>query len=87
MVITDKDYGDFDVSLGDDGTMDTVVVVSPVALKMSPVLLTCNGASQEIRYSTEYGAMFRDDDGAMTDEGFKELAEESVDAYIDQYLI
>ena len=76
MIITDDYYGNFDVSLGDDGTLDTVIIVQPP-----------NGKCEEIRYSTEYGAHFRDDTGAMTDIGFEELAEEAVDAYIEQYLV
>ena len=71
MIITNDYYGDFDVSLGDDGTLDTVIVVQ------SP-----SGECKEIRFSTEYAAMFRDDTGAMTEEGFAELAEESVDVFI-----
>ena len=82
MLIKDKEYGDFDVTLGDDGTLDTVICVDP----LNDYAIDKAGP-QEIRYSTEYGAMFRDDDGTMTDEGFAELAEESVSAYIEQYLI
>lgn len=79
MIIKDKDYGDFDVTLGDDGTMDTVVVVDP--------LDNIDAKEEEISFSTEYGTLFREDDGTMTDEGFAELAEEAVDAYVGLYLI
>ena len=43
--------------------------------------------SREIRFSQEYGAYFRDEAGAITDEGFTELAKEAIEAYIEQYLI
>lgn len=76
MIINDKEYGEFDVDLEDDGTLDTVISVWHKS-----------HGRQEIRYSTEYGAMFRSDDGAMYDEEFSELAQESVESYIEQYLI
>lgn len=82
MIINDNEYGQFDVRLGDDGTLDTVIKIYPwnqyIANKVG---------SKEIRFSTEYGADFRDDDGTMTDEGFEKLAKEAVEAYIEQYLL
>ena len=75
MIITDKDYGEFDVDLEDDGTLDTVIGVWH------------KDNYQEIRFSQEYGAEFRTPTGRLTDNGFKELAVESVEAYIEQYLI
>lgn len=78
MIIKDSEYGEFDVILSDDGTMDTILVVNP--------LDDVDTNQEEIRFSQEYGALFRDYDGAMTDEGFAELAEEAVDDYIERYL-
>ena len=74
MIIKDDTHGQLIVLLEDDGTMDTVISVEHSL-----------AGKREYRYSCEYGAMFRDDDGAMTDEGFKELADESVDAYIEDH--
>lgn len=74
-MIIDNEYGQFDVSLGDDGTLDTVIVVNHELY-----------GNQEIRYSTEFAAHYRDDTGAMTEDGFVELAEDAVDAYCQQYI-
>lgn len=79
MIIADEKYGEFDVTLGDDGTMDTVIIVDSRDI--------VDAELEEIRFSTEYGAMFRDDEGTMTGEGFAELAEEAVDVYIEQYCL
>ncbi len=73
MIIKDDKYGPFTVLLEDDGTLDTVISVSHPLIEQ-----------QEFRYSTEYGSMFRDEDGAMTEDGFAELAKESVDAFIEE---
>lgn len=81
MVIKNEEYGKFDVYLGDDGTLDTVVEVSPHNDN-----LWQKYGQREIHFSTEYAVDFRDGDGAMTDEGFAELAQEAVEAYIEQYL-
>ena len=81
MNIDDKEYGQFDVCLVDDGTMDTVISVSP----KNRYIINHVGL-KEIRFGTEYGVNFRDEDGAMTDEGFDELAHEAFEAYIGQYL-
>jgi len=67
------DNEEYDVWLEDDGTLDTVVSVHHVR----------EGWTQEVRWSTEHGAQYRDEDGTMTDEGFKTLAEESADAAAD----
>lgn len=76
MIIKDKEYGEFDVYLGDDGTLDTVV---EVWCKDRPL--------KEIRFSQEYATDFRDSGGTISDNSFAELAEEAVEAYIEQYLI
>jgi len=82
MVIKDDDYGEFDVSLGDDGSLDTVICVSPLNAYIADRVGT-----KEVRFSQEYGANFRDKTGAMTDKGFSELAGEAVKAYIEQHLV
>ena len=82
MIVTDKEYGQFDISLSDDGTLDTVITVDP----LNDYGIDKAGA-QDIRFSTEYVVECRDETGAMTDEGFQELAAEALEAYIEQYLI
>lgn len=75
MIIDDNEYGQFDVSLGDDGTLDTVICVEHELY-----------GNQEIRYSQEFAADYRNDDGSMTDDGFVELAYDAVDAYCQQWI-
>lgn len=75
MIITDKKYGKFNVSLSDSGTLDTLISVEH------------NGRCEDIGYSQEFAAQYRDADGAMTDDGFAELAEDAVECYIELYLI
>lgn len=83
MVIKIKPYGEFNVTLSDDGTMDTVIEVSGEEEMVDEEYgQTLRYPAKEIRFSCEYGAMFRDNDGAMTDEGFAELAEEAVEQYL-----
>ena len=73
-MIVDNEYGQFDVSLGDDGTMDTVICVEHELY-----------GSQEIRYSDT--SEHRDKEtGAMTDGGFTELAYDAIDTYCQQYI-
>ncbi|MCH7759839.1 hypothetical protein IIA15_00335 [candidate division TA06 bacterium] len=57
---------EYDVLLGDDGTLDTVIVID---------------GEQEIRFSQEYASTFRQEDGSFTESSFRELAEEAVDIY------
>ncbi len=82
MDINDKEYGQFDVCLADDGTMDTVLTVKP----FNQYIIDKVG-TKEIRFSTEYGADFRDEDGAISEDSFAELAQEAFDAYVGQYLL
>ena len=83
MLINDEEYGEFDVYLVDDGTLDTVISVQP-----RNDFAIDKAAEQEIRFDCEYVADFRDRRiGAITDEGFEKLAHEAVEAYIEQYLI
>ncbi len=84
MIIRDEEYGEFEISLGDDGTLDTVIVVDPIKMKICPGLINDIGR-QEIRFSTEYAAYFRNQDGEITQ--FEELGAEAFGAYIEQYLI
>ncbi len=77
MIINDKEYGQFDVNLCDDGTMDTVISVSHGLVE-----------TREYRYDSEYASVYRDKEtGAMTDDGFAELAEESLEAFIEDNLV
>jgi hypothetical protein len=54
----------FDCYLGDDGTLDTVIEVNGV----------------RVRFDCEYASGFRDGEGRMTEEGFKELAVEAIES-------
>lgn len=82
MIIKDKEYGEFDVCLADDGTMNTVLTVEP-----SNQFIVAKVGTKEIRFSTEYGAEFRDAEGTISDESFAELAQEAFDSYVGQYLL
>jgi hypothetical protein len=53
----------YECFLCDDGTLDTVISID----------------GEEIRFSQDYAANFRDSDGVMTDEGFKELCREEIE--------
>lgn len=76
MIIVDKDYGEFDVNLSDGGTLDTLISVDHSFAGI-----------QDIGYSQEFAANFRDENGAMTDSGFAELAEDAVECYIELYIL
>ena len=83
MILNDKEYGQFDVSLGDDGTMDTVIVVEP----LNDYAIDKAG-TQEFRWTLEdEDGFYRDEDGYMTGEGFKDLAEQALEMYVETYLI
>ena len=82
MIINDKEYGKFEIALGDNGTLDTVLVVFRYAPNGFHV-----AHEYSVTFSQEYGAEFRDNTGVMTDKGFEQLANEAVEAYIEQYLI
>lgn len=82
MLIRNKEYGKFEVSLEDYGTLDTVLTVchfAPNGFHLADV--------HDITFSQEYTADFRDTDGALTDERYNQLADEAVEAYIEQYLL
>ena len=48
--------------LGEDGTLDTVIVID----------------GRDHRFNAEYASYYRDGSGAMTEEGFIELATECI---------
>lgn len=74
---SDKTYGQFDVCLCDDGTIDTVISVSHALVE-----------TREYRYNGEYAAQFKNEEtGTMTDDGFIELAQDALEIYIEQCLI
>ena len=54
--------------LVDDGTLDTVISVNGI----------------EFHYDTEFASQFRDETGAMTEIGFKNLCEIAIDDYEEQ---
>jgi hypothetical protein len=58
MKVTDPEGNTFDVHLVDDGTMDTVIDVS----------------GREFRFDAEFASYWRDEEGALSEEGLKELA-------------
>ena len=64
MIYKDGETGhDFECYLVDDGTMDTVISIE----------------GQEFRFDSEYASEYRDDDGAMTTDGFFALVEITLD--------
>ena len=75
MIIKDNIHGELTVLLEDDGTIDTVVSVSHSL-----------AGRQEYRYDCEYASQYRDENGAMTEKGFEELAKESAEAYIEDHI-
>jgi len=57
--------------------MDTVVSISHGLIE-----------AREYQYDWEYASQYRDEDtGVMTDEGFAELAKESLEAFIEDHLV
>ena len=68
----------FNVYLEDDGTLDTVLSVSPVNQD-----LWARYGSSQIRFDCEYAASCRRKNGEMTAAGFKRLAEEAVESYLE----
>ena len=73
-MIIDNEYGQFDVYLVDDGTLDTVISVDHELYDI-----------HEIRYSDT--SEHRDEHtGAMTDGGFTELAYDAIDEYCQRYI-
>lgn len=62
----------WEATLIDDGTLDTVIRVMPVA---------GDEPAWECRFDGEYAATFRDKSGAMTERGLRELGKEAADAY------
>ena len=72
----------FDVYLEDDGTMDTVLSVSPKNHD-----LWARFGSREIRFDCEYASAFRKKDGSMTQKGFRDLAYEAAESYCDMFEI
>jgi len=58
MKVTDLEGNTFDVHLVDDGAIDTVIDIG----------------GREFTFSNDYVSMLRDEDGALSEEGLKELA-------------
>jgi hypothetical protein len=58
MKVTDPEGNTFDVHLVDDGTMDTVIDIE----------------GREFRFDPEFASYWRDEEGALSEEGLKELA-------------
>ena len=64
------DYGNkerYEIELIDDGTLDTVISIN----------------KKEFRFSSEYAEIYRDKEGYMTEEGLRELAEETI--YLESF--
>lgn len=62
----------WDVYLLDDGTLDTVISVQPVA---------GNFAAQETRYDCEFASQYRKNTGEMTIKGLRELGIGAIEDY------
>jgi hypothetical protein len=83
MLSTDEEYRQFEVELVNDGTMDIVITVNP----LNDYAIDKAGR-QEFRWTFDGDEVFYfDEDGRLTDKGFKELAEAAMCMYIDQYLM
>lgn len=67
--ILDGEYT-YDCFLVDEGTLDTAIQVGREGYP-----------SKIYRYDAEFASEYRDESGAMTDEGFKELCRDAIDAY------
>ena len=64
------DYGNnekYKIELIDDGTLDTVISIN----------------EKEFRFSSEYAEIYRTEEGYMTEEGLRELAEETI--YLESF--
>ena len=64
------DYGNnekYEIELIDDGTLDTVISIN----------------NKEFRFSSEYAEVYRNEKGYMTEEGLRELAEETI--YLESF--
>ena len=69
--MTSKSIDGWDVHLGDEGTLDTVIIC--LSQKEPTIQYT-------ERFSCDYASDFRDpNNGMLTEEGFNQLAEEAVE--------
>ena len=59
----------YDISLGDDGTMDTVICVSDY-----------HGHTTEVRFDGEFASSYRRRDGSMTVSGLRALGLEAIES-------
>lgn len=66
----------WDVFLMDDGTVDTVISVQPIARAKNAY-----SAPREVRFDSEYAAQFRRSGGSMTLRGLRELGREAIEDY------
>lgn len=78
-MIIENESGKFTVILEDDGTLDTVLSVMQWTPDGRPDVTN----SRALRFSTEYAADYRDENGRLTDEGMAALADEAVELYLD----
>ena len=74
-----NENGSFSVRLIDDGTLDTVLEVFLIRENTYKDL----DLARQIRFETEYANQYRDESGALTDEGFATLADEAIELYLD----
>ena len=65
--------GEWEVFLGDDGTLDTVVRVERVRTR----------EERQFRYDQEYAAEWRKPTGEMTRKGLRELGKESIEQWLE----
>jgi hypothetical protein len=77
----------WDVWLCDDGTLDTVIAVQPVAPKRraSGGQVAEYWPPVETRFDGEYAAEYRDKTGAMSERGLRELGREAVQDYSEDW--
>jgi hypothetical protein len=77
----------WDVWLEDDGTMDTVISIQPVAKSKQNLNTSGTGnpeyyyPRQEMRFDSEYASEFRRPNGEMTMRGLRILGQEAAESY------
>lgn len=72
----------FEVSLLNDGSLDTVIGVQPVkprkrAMSQAPVMWP----EQEFRFSIDFASNYRLKNGRLTDKGLRELGKQAIELY------
>lgn len=79
----------WEVWLCDDGTLDTVISIRPVAKSKTNLNTSGTGnpdydyPSQEVRFDCEYASMYRRPNGEMTMRGLRVLGQDAAESYTE----